>query len=179
MSWFLSLLLAGSTAAGPSHAASAPQPAIASPHELLLSTGRRVRSPEPRLTTLMIEGVRRSRTFAELVAQVHRSDLIVYVESSPQLPADTLGRIRLQTIAGGQRYLRVQVRAMLTADQTIAVLGHELRHALEVAGDRSVVDDDGVRGLYRRIGRLTSGPDGYETEDARVTGSRVRAELIG
>ena len=185
MSWLLPLVLASTVApaaAPPVEPAPSavvrPAPAIVPAADLLAAETRRIRSSERRLTKLIVDGVRRSKTFADLVSRVHQSDVIVYVETSHQLGPETVGRILLQTVAGGQRYLRVQVRALLQGDQIIAVLGHELQHALEVAADRSVVDEATLTGLYRRIGHSSQGTAGFDTDGARAVGIRVRDELI-
>lgn len=184
MSWLLSLALAGVVSYGP-EAAPMDWPALAPPipmksaQDLLASDSRRIRSSERRINTLLAQGVRRSRSFADLVARIHRTDVIVYVETSQHLTGDTVGRILMQTTAGGQRYLRVQVRAMMQGDHVIAVVAHELHHALEVAGDKSVVDEVTLAELYRRIGHASTGAHGYDTDGARAAGIRVRDELAG
>jgi hypothetical protein len=184
MLWLLSLVFSSTVGHAPTlapvNASSLIHPAaLMSAQQLLAGDARRIRSSESRLNKLMKEGVRRSRTFADLVTRVHRTDLIVYVETSHALGSDTVGRILLQTVAGGHRYLRVQVRSMLQGDQIIAVIAHELRHALEVAEDASVVDEATLTRLYRRIGHAIEGRHGYDTDAARTTGLRVREELIG
>jgi hypothetical protein len=184
MVWLITLMLSGLP-----HAAAAPRPdvprgvvarpAAAAPADLLASQARRIRSGSKRLTGLIAEGVRRSRTFADLVTRLHQTDVIVYVEPAHGLPADMAGRIALQTVAGGQRYLRMQVRPELHGDEIIAVMGHELQHALEVAADPAVLSEAGVAALYRRIGHQSHGSHGYDTEAARTAGRLVRDELIG
>jgi hypothetical protein len=177
-------VLAGAVSYGPNPAAADPS-AVAtlipmkSAQDLLASDSRRIRSSERRINTLLADGVRRSKSFADLVARIHRTDVIVYVETSHHLAGDTVGRILMQTAAGGQRYLRVQVRAMMQGDHIIAVVAHELHHALEVAGDKSVVDEVTLAELYRRIGHTSQGTHGYDTDGARAAGIRVRDELIG
>jgi hypothetical protein len=181
MIWLLALTLAGA-AGDPPSAASPPYVAATDARavELMLaSESRRLRSGSARVTKLVRDGIRRSRTFADLVAKIHHSNVIVYVETSFNLSPDMAGRTMLQTVAGGQRYLRVQVKASLQGDQVIAVIAHELLHALEVAADPSVVDDAGLVALYRRIGHASYGASGYDTEAARAIGKRVRDELVG
>jgi hypothetical protein len=182
MVWMSSMVFTAAFALSPAGASLPPvlHPAKApvAPAQLLASDARRIRA-EKRVMKLLQDGVRRSTTFADLVARVHATDLIVYVETSSALRSDTLGRIVLQAVAGGQRYLRVQVKSMLHGDQMIAVIAHELRHALEVAEDRSVVDDTTLERLYRRIGHVTEGRTGFDTHEAQRTGMRVRDELIG
>ena len=141
MSWLLSFVFAGTVAHGPVAApiesASLVHPgAVRSARELLASDSRRIRSSERRINKLLEDGVRRSRSFADLVSKIHRTNVIVYIETSHALEPETVGRILLQTVAGGQRYLRVQVRGLLQGDMVIAVIAHELHHALEVADDR-------------------------------------------
>ena len=184
MLWFVSLALAGAVGGGPAPASNSPVKVVApSPSaiaaSLLAAETRRVRAATPRVAQLIDDGVRRSRTFAQLIADVHATDVIVYVEASFGLPPDVSGRILLAGVAGDQRYLRVQVRATLARDQLIATIAHELRHALEVAGDRTVVDEKGFVALYRRIGDAARACGGFDTEAARVTGRRVRDELLG
>ncbi len=183
MLWLLSLAFAGAVS-GPSPAsispvkAAAPSPAVIAAG-LLAAETRRIRAATPRVGKLIDEGVQRSRTFAQLVSDVHATNVIVYIEASFGLPPDVSGRILLAGVAGGQRYLRVQVRATLQRDQFISTIAHELRHALEVADDRTVVDDKGFVALYRRIGDGVHAGGGYDTEAARRTGRRVRDELLG
>src|SRR4029450_2085235 len=184
MLWFLSLAFAGAVAGGPAPASTppvkvgAPSPATVAA-SLLAAETRRVRAATPRVGQLIDEGIRGARTFAQLINDVHATDVIVYVEASFALPPDVSGRILLAGVAGDQRYLRVQVRATLAGDQMIATVAHELRHALEVAGDHTVVDEKGFVALYRRIRDPVPAGGGYDPEAARVTGRRVRDELLG
>jgi hypothetical protein len=177
--------LALTLAEGPAPATpSVPPPVVATPRpvtvvDMLKSPATRVRSGGKRFAGLLTEGARRSRTFADLVSRVQDTNVIVYVEASWDLPPDMAGRILLQGVAGGQRYLRIQVRATLQGDPAIAVIAHELRHALEVAEDPAVLDDRGLVALYQRIGHVSAGTRGYDTEAARDVGRIVRDELIG
>jgi len=182
MLWFLSLTLAGALTGGPSSDSKTPLAAKpGSPAEvaaaLLASENRRLRAATPHLAALIADGVKRSATFAGLVADIHKSNVIVYVQSSMGLPSDVAGRILFVGAAGEQRYLRVQVRSTLTRDQMISVIAHELRHALEVASEHSVVDEKALEAFYKRIGDSPHPGGGYDTEAARVAQRVVRREL--
>jgi hypothetical protein len=188
MSWFLTLslvgALAGSPADGPASKSKTPVTTAApSPADmaatLLAADNRRIRAATPLVGALINEGIRRSRTFASLVNDIHRTNVIIYVESSMGLPVEVAGRILFAGAAGDQRYLRVQVRATLARDQMIAVIAHELRHALEVADERSVVNERALEDFYRRVGDSPHAGGGYDTEAARVVQRIVRSELIG
>ena len=60
----------------------------------------------------------------------------------------------------------------------VALLGHELQHAVEVADDGTVNSEEALRGLYERIGIRTS-RDTYDSRAAQMTGRTGRAELHG
>jgi hypothetical protein len=79
-----------------------------------------------------------------------------------------------------QRYLRIQVRQALHPDETIALLAHELRHALEVATDPSVTTRQAFVALYERIGLPVPGSSSrFDTPAAQEMGRMVRRELGG
>jgi hypothetical protein len=182
MTWLLSVVLLGlavdPAALSPTHDPALLEPArVPSATELLVGPRRRVRSNDPQLAHLLSDGARRSRTFAQLVTRVHATDLIVYVESTHSLPPDTVGRLQLQSVVNGCRYLRVQVKSTLLRDEMIAVIGHELRHALEVADDPTVLDNAALRALYKRIGYPAGHNGGFDTDAAKRTGFQVRDEL--
>ena len=185
MTWFLTLTLAGVLAGSPPGDAktplsvAAPSPAALA-ETLIAAENRRLRAATPRVLALITDGIRRSRTFAGLVADLHQTNVIVYVETSMGLPNDVAGRILFASAAGDQRYLRVQLRATMPRDTMISVIAHELRHALEVASEHSVVTEKTLEEFYRRVGDSAhAGGGGYDTEAARVAQRVVRAELIG
>jgi hypothetical protein len=139
--------------------------------------GSHVRGTTPAITALITRGAERSPTFRQLIEQLNASDIVVYLETNAPLPAGLEGRLMFLTSAGGVRYLHAQVRSGLGFEQIIAVAGHELQHALEVAAHPKVRDAHGMRALYERIGVRTGTPDRYDTAEAQSTGRRVRSEL--
>lgn len=170
------IALADPAAPAPSSRSS---PSSVSPaHYLLLNAPeRRVRSTDARLQSLLAEGLNRSRTFASLVTALNRTDVIVYIESVMILPPGTMGRLSMMPPTGDFRYLRVQIRADLSRREAIALIGHELQHALEIADAAEVRDSTGMIGLYERIGHASNGEHAYDTEAAQDTGRIVRREL--
>ena len=50
--------------------------------------------------------------------------------------------------AHGFRYLRIQIALHGSPHDCIATIGHELRHAIEVADASTVVDQEGLAALY-------------------------------
>lgn len=139
---------------------------------------RKVRTVDRRIHGLLVQGTRRSATFAGLVAAVNASDVIVYIQRVSKLPPNIAGQMMIVPVAQGPRYLRIQVLDRLAPDETIALIGHELRHALEVAAAPDVKDQAGLAALYMRIGQPGGLAHSFDTRAAQNTGRRVRRELV-
>lgn len=121
-------------------------------------------------------GARRSYTFARLLDTIEDSDVIVFVEATPDLPPSLTGRMLFAGSAHGQRYVRIQIGPGSEEDM-IAILGHELQHAIEVAEAPEVHDEDALMALYRRIGHTNGDRARFDTVAARDVGRIVRGEL--
>jgi hypothetical protein len=167
MLWLGPALLASALAASPGN------------DGLLSAPGRRVRSTDPKVVQLLETGMHRSPTFANLVRSVSATDVIVYIERVRVLPRTLAGRLLLLPAAGNQRYLRIQVRSDLPRPDLIALIGHELRHALEIAQEPTVRDNTSMISLFQRIGRSGTDTHSFDTTAAQTTGWRVRQELAG
>jgi hypothetical protein len=171
----LSMMLAAPVRAG----------GVGEPHDpgrraLLLSPLRHVRGVGSVMDGVIAEGAARSRTFADLLARLNRSDVFVYVEASRDLPSALSARLLfLAPLAPAYRYVRVQIRAGRPIDEAVALVAHELRHALELAEASDVRDQAALIRLYERIGESGRGLHRYDTAAARDTGRRVREELVG
>ncbi|HEX9367599.1 MAG TPA: hypothetical protein VF921_13285 [Vicinamibacterales bacterium] len=138
---------------------------------------RHVRTQDRSVRSLLKRGFTHSPTFARLMARLEQSDVLVYVEEVPRLPDALEGRMMMLPIAHGQRYVRIQLALRGAPDDSIAVLGHELQHAVEVAQEIGVQDEATLVALYQRIG-TRAGPEVYDTGAAREVGRIVRRELL-
>ena len=144
--------------------------------DVLEAPTRHIRTTDNSVRKLMRRGYRESRTFASLVMKLQRSDVIVYIEGVPRLPGALEGRMMVMPRAHGYRYVRIQIALRGSPEDSIALLGHELQHAVEVAEALEVIDTDSLARLYQRIG-TRSGPHVYDTVAAQETGKNVRREL--
>jgi hypothetical protein len=156
--WMLAaLLLAGSVTDVPIHTA---------PH---------VRATTPGSRALLTEAVAKSSVLNMLIGQFDATDIFVYIEitGSPDIP---IARTKLVTAVPTARFLRVTINAQVAPWDRLPLLAHELQHALEIAADPDVRDDDGIRRLFQRVG-FSAGEDKYETTAAREVERRVRVEL--
>jgi hypothetical protein len=135
--------------------------------------------PTSALGRKMIDaGVARSTTFRRLVQRIESSDLIVYVQVRPDMPSDIGGLLDFMGRGGANRYLRVSVGSLHHDNVILALLGHELQHAAEVADAPDVHSRSEFAAFYRRIG-VPSGIGRYDSLAAQSAGRMVRAELRG
>jgi hypothetical protein len=146
---------------------------------IITSQYRHVRAVDARMGGAIAGGLRRSTTFAQLVLALDRSDVIVYIETARGMPSALAGRMLIAPGPAGQRYLRIQIAAAPRGNELIALVGHELQHALEVAESPGVRDEASLIALYEAIGHGTQGPHRYDTMAAQNAGRKVRLELIG
>jgi hypothetical protein len=142
----------------------------------LKAPDRRIRALHPTIGLLIARGVKQSLTFATLVRDLERTDLIVYVEAE-RLPASLSGRMLMIPTDSRQRFVRIQVRTDCSPEEIISTIAHELRHALEVAEHADVRDVKALEDLYKRIGTPVSGGRGFDTDAAQTAGRTVRREL--
>ena len=138
-----------------------------------------LRTEDPLLTRIVTRGLQESETFRQLYQRLESSNLIVHVQRGAKARA---GAAFNQFVAqvGSYRFVRITINVDSNTDDAVALLGHELRHAVEVADTPSVEDGDDYERLYERIGYLScqaAVPRCYETEAAVDAGRAVLREL--
>jgi hypothetical protein len=136
-----------------------------------------VRTFDPRLQALITTATDRSLTFRSLMARLKDSDVIVYLEvrdTRDGLRGVLLHRVMLQ---GAYRYLRLIINPHDSDERLMAVIAHELQHALEIAKEREAGRSEAVRDLFARIGFRFGCPGCYETTAAIDVERTVREEL--
>lgn len=140
-----------------------------------------LRPQDDRLAQAIRDGSARSSTFKALVDRIQGSQVIVYVALSPVMKSSLSGMLTWMTRAGDFRYVRATISTDLNQDQMIAIVAHELQHAVEVIEDESVNDEKSLVALYRRIGQQNTSPSQtrWETSAAQEAGFQVRRELVG
>jgi hypothetical protein len=174
---FVLVLVPALCLAGASEARAASALSPAEIQALLTEPTRRVRAADGATQRSLAEGLRRSSTLGDLVLALNQSDVIVYIQSVRDLPQSLSGRLQLLPGPAHQRYLRIQIRAQLSPNETIALIGHELRHAIEIAEDPGVSTQATLIELYERIGQKSHGLHLYDTLAAQTAGKRVKMEL--
>lgn len=137
----------------------------------------RVRPMHRRVAALLATGMNRSATFRQLVRRIEDSDVIVYVETRHDLRDGVGASMRFVTRTASDRFVRIQLSAEHTNHTLVALLGHELQHVVEVADHAEVQSPDDLREFYRRTG-VRTGPDSFDSEEARHAGYLVRDEIV-
>jgi hypothetical protein len=137
----------------------------------------RIRALDSCARKVLAAGLRRSATFRALVEEIERSDVIVFVYTSPQLSPKVSGGLSFVGASASWRYLKVALRRPQPISQMIWVLAHELHHATEVAHATGARSQTAFNALYTHIGTAGALRDTFETEAAFATGLKVRREL--
>jgi hypothetical protein len=138
-----------------------------------------LRTQDAALRRLIDAGIAGSPSLQALAADLARTDVIVYV-SCDFLPLGTNGRLTFTTAVDGWRYLHIQLDWHLSSQRRLSTLGHELQHALEIAGTPSVVDAESMARAFTDMGfgrRDVITQQVYDTQAAVDAGERVWAEL--
>ena len=151
---------------------------MSAPSRAADATVPHVRVASRSLSQLLAAAADRSSTLQALVDRLDQSDVIVYVEAAV-LPSDLQGRLRFTGTSSGWRYLRVQIDCRQNLTSQVAVLGHELQHAVEIAGARGTVDEPSLLHLYQGIGfALDTSESRFESNHAIEAGVQVRREWL-
>jgi hypothetical protein len=142
----------------------------------------RVRPLDPSLTEIVDAGSHRSSTFHALLDRLEAGDVIVYLQYG-HLPSGLQGRLTFLTEAAGLRYVMVEVARELDAPRLIAIVGHELQHAVEVLQQPQIVSPATFASAYERSGfkrrQFADGAVGFDTHAAVDVGRQVWRELAG
>jgi hypothetical protein len=141
-----------------------------------------IRTTDTRLIRLLHDGMRASDTFRGMVHRLRKSDVVVYLECGGSANRSADGRLTFISAAGGVRYVHIRVARLASADVQIALIGHELRHAVEIADAPGVIDGDTLAREYERIGFLNArqiAGTSYDSDAAVEAGYKVLRDLTG
>jgi hypothetical protein len=127
-------------------------------------------------------GRSRSATFRALVDRLEAGDVVVYLQHA-QLPSGVHGRLMFLSSAAGRRYVLVELSRNLETPRLIAIVGHELRHAVEILEQRDIVDQATFGIAYERSSfrrrHFPHGGVGFDTNAAVAAGRRIWREVTG
>jgi hypothetical protein len=137
-----------------------------------------LRATDGVVRAMIARGMALSFTFRRLVDRLEASDVIVHV-TRRRLVSRPVGFNQFVATTPYGRYVRITLEADDASDAVVALLGHELRHAVEAADAPAVTDQPTYHTLYRAIGRSFCGPPKwcFDTADAVSAGRDIYREL--
>ena len=141
-----------------------------------------IRVQDERLTRLLDYGKQHSVLLQALVVRLESSDVVVYLQCDRQLRSELSGRLSYVGTSAGLRYVMVRVGYIGDRLRQIALVGHELRHAVEIADTPEIVDRASLQTAYERIGYVNKsvsvrGILAFESDQALQAGERILREL--
>jgi hypothetical protein len=134
-----------------------------------------VRTTDPRVQSWLELGAAESQTFRDLLRRLGESDLIVHVQVVDRLTV--AGQTYIVASTGGVRYVRIEVVPERHARDTVALVGHELQHAVEIADAPQVRDRESLAQFYRLMPDNLASTGLLDSADARLMEDRVRREM--
>lgn len=131
-------------------------------------------------------GMERSQTFRQVVQDLRRSNVIVYVDVRQEPRHGPSGSLTFMAQKDGWRWLRATIDTGTTDHASVLrnvfhlteILGHELQHAREVIAANSMENLDDFEAHFRRIG-TSVGKRSFDTAKAMEIGRTVASELLG
>ena len=135
----------------------------------------RVRSTNPVIAAALVKGQAQSRTFRSLVRTIEATDGIVYVEHG-RCGHGVPACLSLSVVSGGGfRLLRILVDEAADLVALISVIGHELRHAIELLSEPGVKSWTAAYLYYQR--EAPTSDRVFETSAAIAAGAAVERDL--
>jgi hypothetical protein len=141
-----------------------------------------VRVADRGLKAMLETGATQSPALRALLADLEAAPILVFIDCGVQMRTRVGARLNFVTSVDGVRYVRVGVDCSLGARHQLALLAHELQHALEIAGRPDVVDVDSMASYYEDVGYFTyknRTAKGFETAAAIAMQQRVDDEISG
>jgi hypothetical protein len=136
----------------------------------------RIRPMQKEGARLVADGIAHSPTFRRLIDHLERSNVIVYIDLRPDMPLHRGGALRFLARSATDHFVKIHLNRVFSSKTLVALLGHELQHAVEIADAGGIDSAADLRSLYRRLGEKT-GVDQFDTLAARQVGYVVRQEL--
>ena len=135
-----------------------------------------VRNMNPAARALVAQARAASPTVASLLSTLEASDVIVLV-SVTFMNEGLAGDLRFLTATACARILCVRIDRLRPPPEQMSWLGHELQHAVEVAGAPEVRSEADLVTLMQRIGRSRGQGRLFETDAAVACGRQVAREV--
>jgi hypothetical protein len=137
-----------------------------------------VRTSDPYLRAMLRDAVAQSPCFRTLVARLVRSDVVVYLTRAAVV-SGLDAHLSFVSSAGGFRYLAIRLSSALPPRRLVAMMAHELQHAVEIADAPWIVDGPTLAREYERSGIVNwwYGVKAFDSGAAILAGERAWEEI--
>jgi hypothetical protein len=135
----------------------------------------RVRGNGSAIVEAIEQASRQSPTFNQLLTAIAKTDGIVYVHHGR---CQRNGRSCLMlnvTQAGPNRILHIRIDPRRKGQRLMVAIGHELKHALELLNEPTVVNENTAHNFFQRIAPRRG--LSFETQAAVEIGLKIDREL--
>jgi hypothetical protein len=126
---------------------------------------------------LVASSLDRSLLVSSLAEQLKATDVVAYVVAEPHEFNRRDSGIRFLGRSRSERFMVITVNSSLPEDRQIALVGHELQHAVDMARARWITDQERMGQYFTRVGWRIGDVPGYETLSALNTERKVGKEL--
>jgi hypothetical protein len=127
---------------------------------------------------LVAASLERSLIVNSLAEQLKATDVVAYVVTAPDGVSGRDSAIHFLGRSKAQRFMVITVNSALPEDRQIALVGHELQHAVDMSRAKWVTDQERMSQYFTRVGWRIGDVPGYETLSAMQTERKVGKELI-
>src|SRR6266481_4672917 len=108
---------------------------VAADPDVTLNRIPHVRPESPMLRALTAQSAARSPLVQAMIDRLDHTDVVVYIRHRTFGSVMLDGRIGILSAVGQRRYLVIELACDRSELVQMATLGHELHHALEIAGE--------------------------------------------
>lgn len=175
----ITLLLAMAVGMTPASAAWAQTPAVGTASGVGANAwAGSIRVSDDDLVALVADGMKISPTLRALAERLSKSDVVVYVRPDTAASTNRQARLAFVSAAGGYRYLKIYLPSNQSKEQRIAMLGHELQHAVAIADAPAVVDAESLRREFQRAGSGGQGGNGRDFSFDSAAAVQTRRQIL-
>lgn len=154
------VVVAGAAAAGPS------------------SSDPRLRPAEASAKALVEDAVSRSAIVRDLADGLRATDVVAYVRVGPCVEGERDSSIHFLGRSRYERFMVIKINDALPLDRQVALVGHELQHAVDMAKASWITDSFRMQQYFTLVGSKLAYPEhGFETLSAMRTERNVGQEL--
>jgi hypothetical protein len=142
------------------------------------SADPRLRPAEVSASALVADALSRSAIVRDLADGLRGTDVVAYVRVGPCVEGERDSSIHFVGRSKYDRFMVIKINETLSPDRQIALVGHELQHAVDMAKASWITDSARMQQYFVVTGWKLGYPEnGFETLSALHTERKIGQEL--